>query len=67
MAWFMAKHPRMFRPWQSALILGVVIARDRPCFRVRYDDGVEDDTPIENEDVLGKGGLGRFYEIRGER
>lgn len=62
-AWFVAIHPDMFRCGQSALILGVVMVNERPCFRVRYADGVEDDTPIVNEDFVGTGGLGSFYNI----
>lgn len=65
-AYFMPLHGDMFRFGQSALILGVVIANGRPCFRLQYADGVEDSTPIDNEDLVGKGGLGVFYEIRSE-
>lgn len=70
-AWYVATQggvafPLIFRPGEPALILGVVMVRDRPCFRVRYADGFVDETPIENEDWRGKGGLGMFYEIRGE-
>ena len=36
----------------------------RDCFRIKYSDGVEDLTPIENEDINGvKGREGVFYEI----
>lgn len=59
-AWFVATHPDMFRCGEPALILGVIFVNNRACFRVRYRDGVEDDTPLGNEDFVG---LGAFYEI----
>ena len=65
-AYFIGLHPYGFRTGQPALILGVVVINGRPCFHLRYPDGVEDDTPIENEDFSGKDGISRFYEIRSE-
>ena len=57
---FTATHPHMFRVGQRARIEGFVARNGRPCFHVRYPDGVEDFTPLENEDFTGKG---TFYEI----
>lgn len=65
-AYFVPLHPDMFRSGRSALIVGVLMMNGRPCFHLRYPDGVEDMTPIENEDFIGKGRLGVFYEIKGE-
>jgi hypothetical protein len=62
-AYFIARHPDLFRVGQPARIIGVVFANGRPCFRVRYADSMEDDTPIVNEDFTGQGGLGYFYDI----
>lgn len=62
-AYFIARHPSLFRVGQAARIVGVVFANGRPCFHLRYADGVEDDTPIVNEDFTGQGGLGYFYDI----
>lgn len=64
--YFVGTHPRMFRKGQPARIEGIVTMYGRPCFRVRYPDGVEDQSPIENEDFVGKGGQGVFYEITKE-
>lgn len=65
-AYFVALYPQMFRPNEAAVIEGVVLVNGRPCFHLRYADGTEDDAPIENQDFVGKGGLGVFYDIRGE-
>jgi hypothetical protein len=62
--YFVAIHHEMFRPGEAARIEGITEVRGCQCFHIRYPDGVEDDSPIENEDFVGKGGRGVFYEIR---
>jgi hypothetical protein len=62
-AYYVGRHPDQFRSGQPALIQGVRIVNDRPCFYLRYADGATDCTPIEDEDFVGKGGLGVFYDI----
>jgi hypothetical protein len=61
--YFIALSPHMFRTGKPARIEGIVTIRGRPCFWVRYQDGVEDQTPIANEDFAGSVGLGVFYKI----
>lgn len=60
---FVGIHPDLFRSGKPARIVDIVAANGRPCFRLRWPDGVEDDTPIEDEDFAGKGGEGVFYNI----
>jgi hypothetical protein len=62
---YVAIHPDLFRCGEAALIVGVVTVNGRECFALSYWDGVEDQTPIENEDFVGKGGEGVFYRIEG--
>jgi hypothetical protein len=63
---FVASHPDMYRKGHPARIEAVVMMKGRRCFRLRYPDGVEDYAPIENEDFVGKGSQGVFYEITKE-
>lgn len=49
--YYVGTHHYSFRPGKPALILGVVSVtpdgeEPRPCFHVRYPDGVEDYSPI---------------------
>jgi len=39
------------------------MVNNRLCFHLYYADGFEDDTPIINEDFVGTGGIGLFYDI----
>lgn len=64
--YYVPLHPDLYRSGQPALITAVVEIRGRACFHLRYPDGVEDDTPVPNEDLVGKGGLGVFNDIRDE-
>lgn len=61
--YFIARHPDLYRPGKAALIVDIRTVNGRSCFHLRYADGVEDDTPIVNEDFTGRGGLGYFYDI----
>lgn len=61
--YFIALHPQMFRRGQPALIEHLVFVNGRLCFQLRYPDGFQDQSPVENEDFAGKGGLGPFYDI----
>ncbi len=61
--YFIARQPQMFRPNEPAVIEAVEFVRGRSCYRVHYPDGVLDHSPIENEDFVGTGGLGVFYDI----
>lgn len=64
--YFTAIHPDMFRIGMAALITDVLRIEGVMCFQLRYPDGAEDYTPVENEDFVGKGGLGVFYNITTE-
>lgn len=61
--YYVARHPQLFRPGKVATIVEVRSINGRDCFHLRYPDGMEDDTPVENEDFTGKGGAGYFYDI----
>lgn len=62
-SYYVARHPDCFRPGVPALILGIAMADKNLCYHVRYRDAVEDYAPIENEDFVGRGGAGTFYDI----
>lgn len=61
--YYIARHPDLFRPGQLAIIIDTRLVNGRECFHVIYSDGVQDDSPIENEDFTGKGGAGYFYDL----
>ena len=66
---FKALHSFMFRCGETGLIMNIESVQPegrapRDCFRIKYPDGIEDLTPVENEDLSGvRGGEGVFYEI----
>ncbi len=68
-AYYVGLHRYHFQENTPAEILGVkmVTASDgktqRPCYHLRYPDGQEDYVPMQDEDFVGKGGLGVLYEV----
>ena len=71
-AYYVGLHRYHFQAGTPAEILGVAIvtpngnSRPRPCYHLRYPDGLEDYAPLSDEDFVGKGGLGTLYAIISE-
>lgn len=64
--YFTGLHPYMFRAGPPALTESITRINHRLCFHLRWPDGVEDDTPVVDEDFVGIGGDGVFYRITPE-
>lgn len=61
--YFIGLNPYMFRTGKPARIKDIVTMRGRECFHLQWPDGVEDQSPVADEDFVGTGGIGLFYEI----
>lgn len=64
--YFIGLNPYMFRSGKPARIEGIVAMRGRDCFHLKWPDGVQDWSPVTDEDFSGSGGRGLFYEIMKE-
>ncbi len=68
-AYFVGAHPYHFQAGVPAEILGVkvIVAPDgitpRPCYHLRFPDGREDYAVMQDQDMVGKAGLGILYHI----
>ena len=71
-AFYVGTHRYHFQAGVPAEILGVkmVMAPDgktpRPCYHLRFPDGQEDYAVMQDEDMVGKAGLGTLYRIISE-